>query len=271
MKWVLAHPPLDDPTIPYHSTAYLAGHLAHCGFANVAIRDVNIEFVNWTFEPATFAAFNEEATRRLHAFERQSALSFEQQEEYLGIWRQKPPTLVALESSIAGMRDRETFLSFPDYERCRRNILRYLDLLGSLSFPSELDNFHQVTRGRFSPYNFRDLFDEALSARACYVFNRFLEERLGTDAEFAAADSIGISIVYDHQLFHSVHMARWVKRRWPDKQVLLGGTAISQHYKHIRDKQLLSQFFAVCDGIVVGEGETALCQIADAGGLVVPE
>jgi radical SAM superfamily enzyme YgiQ (UPF0313 family) len=270
MKWVLAHPPLDDPTIPYHSTAYLAGHLVHCGFADVAIRDVNIEFVNWTFEPETFAAFNEEVTRRVHAFERRGALSFEEQEEYLGMWRQKPPSFEALERAIAGMRDREAFLSFPDYERCRGNIVRYLDLLGALSFPSELSNFRQATRGRFSLYSFRDLFDEALSTRACYVFDRFLEERLATDAEFSAADSIGISIVYDYQLLHAVHMARWAKRRWPDKQVMLGGTAISQLYKYIRDKQLLKQFFTVCDGIVVGEGETAICQITDAGGLVVP-
>src|SRR3954454_20593781 len=51
MKLVLVHPPLDDPTIPYHSTASLAGPLVHCGFTDVAIRDVNIELVNWTFEP----------------------------------------------------------------------------------------------------------------------------------------------------------------------------------------------------------------------------
>jgi anaerobic magnesium-protoporphyrin IX monomethyl ester cyclase len=270
MKLVLAHPPLDDPTIPYHSTAYLAGHLVHCGFTDVAIRDVNVEFVNWTFEPTTFSAFSEEAAKRLHVFERRSALPFAEQEEYLGLWRQKLPSFEALEQSVAGMRDREAFLSFPDYKRFRENILRYFDLLGALSFPSELSHFRHLTRGRFSGYNFRDLFDEALIARACQVFDRFLEERLATDREFATADCIGISIVYDYQLFHSVHMARWAKRRWPEKQVLLGGTSISQLYKYLRDKQLLKQFFAICDGIVVGEGETALCQIADAGGRVVP-
>ena len=35
MNITLAHPPLDDPTLPYHSTAYLAGHLAHNGFRDV--------------------------------------------------------------------------------------------------------------------------------------------------------------------------------------------------------------------------------------------
>jgi hypothetical protein len=47
MNIVLMHPPLDDPTLPYHSTAYLAGQLRHHGFTSVSLRDINIEFVNF--------------------------------------------------------------------------------------------------------------------------------------------------------------------------------------------------------------------------------
>lgn len=270
MRIVLVHPPLDDPTIPYHSTAYLAGHLVHCGFTDVAIRDVNIEFVNWTFEPEVFSAFSEEAARRLRDFERRAALSFAEQEEYLGLWRRRPVSFEDLQQAVAGLRDHESFLRFPEYNRFRNTILDYLEILGALSYPCGLTNFNQVNRGRFSPHNFRDLFDEALTARICQIFDRYLEERLAIDAELASSDCIGISVVYDHQLFHALHMARWAKRRWPEKQLLLGGTAISQLYKHLRDKQMMRAFFEVCDGIVIGEGETALCQIADAGGQIVP-
>ncbi len=270
MKIVLAHPPFDDPTIPYHSTAYLAGHLVHCGFTDVAIRDVNIELVNWTFEPQVSAAFHEEAARRLRSFERQASLTFPGQDEYLGLWRRRSVSFDELQHAVAGMRDRESFLHFPEYDRYRFTISEYLNLLGALSYPCGFSSFHPVSRGRFSAYNLRDLFDEALTAKICQVFDRFLEERLAVDAELSAADCLGISIVYDHQLFHALHMARWAKRRWPEKQILLGGTAISQLYKYIRDKQLMKAFFTVCDGIVVGEGETALCQLADAGGEVVP-
>lgn len=270
MKIVLAHPPLDDPTIPYHSTAYLAGHLVHCGFTDVAIRDVNIEFVNWTFEPQVFSAFTEETAKRRSGFEQRAGLSFTEQEEYLGLWRRRPVSLDDLQRAAAGMRDRDSFLSFPEYKAHRATILDYLEILGALSYPCGLTNFNQSSRGRFSQYNFRDLFNEALTARICQVFDRYLDERLAGDPEFTAADCLGLSIVYDHQLFHALHMARWAKRRWPTKQVLLGGTAISQLYKYVRDKQLMKTFFTVCDGIVVGEGETALCQLADSGGQVVP-
>jgi anaerobic magnesium-protoporphyrin IX monomethyl ester cyclase len=269
MRLVLAHPPLDDPTLPYHSTSYLAGHLVHNGFTDVAIRDINIEFVNWTFEAEVLSAFYDEAARRLSAFELQGTLTFVEQEEYLGLWRPKPVPFDELQRAISGMRDRESFLDFARYKQFRATILQYQEMLSALSYPCELSNFRLSNRGRFSPYNLRDLFDASLTTRICQVFDRFLDERLSADAEFCAADCIGLSIVYDHQMFHSLHFARWAKRRWPDKQVLLGGTAISQFYKYMRDKQMMKNFFSVCDGIVVGEGETALCQIADAGGRVV--
>ena len=231
MRLVLAHPPLDDPTLPYHSTAYLAGQLIHNGFTEVVIRDVNIELVNWTFEAEVLSAFYEEAARRLAAFERQGSLTFEEQEEYLGLWRSKPVSFDELQQAISGMRDRELFLDFEQYKKFRTTILRYQELQSALSYPCELSNFRLSNRGRFSPYNLRDLFDASLTTRICQIFDRFLDERLSADAEFSAADCIGISIVYDHQMFHSLHFARWAKRRWPDKQVLLGGTAISQFYK----------------------------------------
>jgi hypothetical protein len=51
MKLLLVHPSLDDPTLPYHSTAYLKGHLPPMGLQMWKMRDINVEFVNYTFEP----------------------------------------------------------------------------------------------------------------------------------------------------------------------------------------------------------------------------
>lgn len=270
MRLVLTHPPLDDPTLPYHSTAYLAGHLVHNGFTDVAIRDINVELANWTFEADVLASFYDEAARRLAALERQGRLDFAEQEEYLGLWRSKPVSFEALQQAVAGMRAREPFLDFTQYKRSRATILHYQEMLSALSYPGDLSSFRLFSKGHFSFYNLQDLLDPSLGARICGVFDRFLDERIAADAEFAAADCIGISIVYDHQMVHALNLARWAKRRWPDKQVLLGGTAISQYYKYVRDKQMMRRFFEVCDGIVVGEGETALCQIAEAGGRIVP-
>ena len=57
-----------------------------------------------------------------------------------------------------------------------------------------------------------------------------------------------------------------LKRTWPGKRVVFGGTAMSQLYKYLKDKQRIKAFFKLCDAIVIGEGETAICEIADCKG-----
>lgn len=270
MKITFAHPPLDDPTLPYHSTAYLAGHLAQNGFEDVAIRDVNIEFVNWCLERETVASLYDVVERRLRGLEAKSSLSFQEQEEYYALWVQDPIELGRLHRAVSGLRQWEEFLDWNSYRENVNTVLRYFSFLGGLSYPAEIANFHHVSRGRFSFYNLKDLFNPELAVQTCALFARFLEERLVHDAELRATDCLGISIVYDHQIFHALHLARWFKRTWPGKKVLLGGTAVSQLYKYLKVKDHMRHFFDLCDGIVVGEGETAICQIADRGGDIEP-
>jgi hypothetical protein len=120
--------------------------------------------------------------------------------------------------------------------------------------------------GNFSLYTFEDLFNEDLSARTCYPLARYFQERLLGDGDVNDSECIGISIIYDHQLAHALWLARAIKRRWPDKLLVLGGTAVSGIYKHAKDKATLSRFFELSDAIVVGEGETAICEIAATSG-----
>jgi anaerobic magnesium-protoporphyrin IX monomethyl ester cyclase len=47
---------------------------------------------------------------------------------------------------------------------------------------------------------------------------------------------------------------------------VLGGTAISQVYKYAKDKSQLVQLREFCDAVVIGEGETAICEIAASAG-----
>ena len=267
MKILLTHSPLDDPTIPYHSNAYLAGHLVHSGFQDVTIRDTNAEFFNWCLEEKSFVGFIAEAARRAHELESQETLSFEEQEEYLGLWSQPELAYEDLTRTVRTLRTREQFFDFETYKASVRSLQAYFGVLAALSYPSDIGNFRQSSRGRFSQYNLRDLFDPALAARICRPFDRFLDERLQQDRGFQEADLIGVSIVYEHQIFHAIQFARWLKRQWPNKQIVFGGTSVSQLYKYLKDKEEMRQFFSFVDGIVAGEGETAICQIADAGGI----
>ncbi len=258
-KITVIHPPLDDPTIPYHSGAYLKGHLHHNGFTDVAIRDINVEFVNYCLEKDIATSFYEEAERRLSSFNGCDKLSFSEQEQYYGLLCARRPDLPKI---AKGLRSLESFLDYKAYVSNVNELNAYFGFLGSLSYPMEFENLVPRTKGRLSLYAFADLLNEDLAGRICYPMVRFFEERLRHDPSLADRDVFGISIVYDHQLVHALHLARLLKRAWPDKQVVLGGTAISQLYKYLKNKQELKRMFAICDAIVVGEGETAICEIA---------
>lgn len=262
MKITLMHPPLDDPTLPYHSTAYLTGHLAHNGFTDVSMRDVNVEFVNYCMEPETVEKYYGDADEMIRRFEQKGALSFAEQEEYYTLWSTSRIDPDQIADAVAGMRDMEAFLDFPTYLKNFNTIVRYFNFLGSLCYPAEISNFRCLSRARYSIYNLTDLTNADLIATACRPFARFFEERLANDPELNDSDCLGISIVYDHQLVHALNLARVLKKRWPEKPLLLGGTSISQMYKHMKDKTQMKRFFDLCDAIVVGEGETAICEIA---------
>ncbi|MCG8461212.1 MAG: radical SAM protein, partial [Holophagales bacterium] len=263
MRLTLTHPPLDDPTLPYHSTAYLAGHLMHNGFHDVEIRDTNVEFVNWALEEEVFASFHDQAQGLRASLERKPSRGFEEQERYFTIWAQPEIYYPQLQKAVRGMREMEPFLDWREYRDNVNILLRYFGFLGALAYPAEISNFRQMSRGRFSSYNLNDLFDADLGRQVCLPFARYLEERLAYDGRLRETDVLGISVVYDHQLFHALHFARWWKSRWPERPVLMGGTAISQLYKYLKDTGAIRRFFELCDGLVVGEGETASCQLAD--------
>ena len=265
MKLTLIHPPLDDPTIPYHSLAYLAGHMAHQGFMDFSIRDVNVEFVNYCLEPDIIRTFYAEGAARQKRLEQKVYLNHAEQEEYCALWACSRIDEDEIIQSAAGLKNRDRFLDYDAYLKNVRIVLRYFGYLGGLTYPAEIAHFRQMSRARYSIYHLNDLFSRELAETTCGLFGRYFEERLAADEDFKTTDCFGISIVYDHQLSHSVYLARALRQRFPDKRILLGGTSIAQLYKYMKDKRQMRRFFEFCDAIIVGEGETAICEIAARG------
>jgi anaerobic magnesium-protoporphyrin IX monomethyl ester cyclase len=266
MKITLLHPPLDDPTLPYHSTAYLRGHLARNGFSDVSTRDLNIEFVNYCLEGPVSQSLYAAAEQRLGSLRSKSSLTFDEQEQYYALWSAAVARPESVQRAVAALRDRQTFLDHETYLASVKALEGFFATLSALSYPAEIINFKLKGHGRYSIYNLDDLFNPDLCHRICLPLESFFYDRCVADPDLVASDCIGISIVYDHQLLMALHLARLIKQWWRGKNVLLGGTSISQTYKYLRDKSLLKRFFDVCDGIVVGEGETAICEIADSNG-----
>lgn len=266
MKMLLIHPPLDDPTLPYHSTAYLAGHLRSRGFTDVAMRDINIEYVNHLLTYGTIEKLYGEAEKRLADLSRRATLTYQHQEAYYGLLSADRISPAQIVQSASALRKADTFLDFATYLESVSTLSNYCNFLGTLCYPLENRGFKPVTHGRFSIASIRDLTNRALGDAACWPFTSYFDEKLTTDRQFIESDLYGISIVYDHQLYYSFHFARLLKSRWPSKKVVLGGTAITQLYKYLKDKNKIKELFGLCDAIVVGEGETAIVEIAQGNG-----
>lgn len=266
MKIVLIHPPLDDPTIPYHATAYLAGHLRAKGFDDVVMRDVNIEYVDDAVKPDTVRWVYEEIERHIENFRQAGELSYPDQEAYYRLLSKPRIDPAEITEAVSTLRDKDRFLDYPRYLKSVSILAGYMGVIGALCYPAENQGFQQAIGGHFSFANMDDLFDESLSDRVCFPFNRYFHQHIVSDPDFCSGDMFAISIVYDHQLYHAFHFARLLKKQWPSKKVVFGGTAITQMYKYMIDKSKMRKLFSYCDAIVVGEGETAICEIAAANG-----
>ncbi len=266
MKMILMHSPLDDPTMPYHATAYLVGQLKAQGLEDVSSRDINIEFVNYCLQRENVLFFYGEAERHIAAFRERQALTGLEQEEYLRLLAAPRHSAAEIERAADSLRDRERFADYDVYQDSVRLLNDYFGLLGALSYPASIGDFRQTSGGSFSIYNLNDLLNMELARRTSYPFTQFFEHKLTGDPEFVAADCFGISIVYDYQITYAMWFAHALKTFWPEKMVVLGGTSISQFYKHLKDKTQMKRFFCLCDAIVVGEGESAICEIARCEG-----
>jgi Radical SAM superfamily len=264
-RLTLVHPPLGDPTVPYHATAYLAGSLRSRGFADAAQRDANAEFVNWCVSQKTFVEMVAEARDRTRCLGSKTALDLDEQAELYELWCRREIAHEDVARAMATQRRLERFLDFDAYTRSVQVIRDYFGLIGALSHPGAIVDFVLVPNGRFSFTSFADLLNGELSRSVCWPFYRFLDDTWARDPVICGTTCLGISVTYQHQLYHALALARWFRERWPERTVLLGGTEISQIYRSVRDRAALRALFALCDGFVVGEAETAICQIADAG------
>ena len=226
MKIVLIHPPLDDPTLPYHSIAYLRGHLAHNGFHDVSARDLNVEFVNYCLEEDVIRQFYDEIDARQKRFASRGGLAFNEQEEFYQLWSAERVDPRLVREAAAVQRNYDAFIDFDAYHHSVVRLRRHFQMLGALCYPAEIHEFKYKSRGRYSIYHLNDLFNAELCSRVCYPIERFFHDRCAEDPDLSSGDCIGMSIVYDHQLLPALHLMRLIRNRWPEKLLLLGGTGM---------------------------------------------
>jgi hypothetical protein len=87
------------------------------------------------------------------------------------------------------------------------------------------------------------------------------EERLLDEVLTGDPGMLAICVAFPEQSFEAVRLARLARRRRPDLHIAFGGPLVALHAdKWLRDGWI----FEFADSVCVGDGETAICELADA-------
>ena len=171
MKVVLATPPISDPTAPYHSTVYLASHLRAAGFDDVAVQDLNIEWLNYEArsdvrEKRLLAL--QDRRRELDARSIHSCLECHEFLRLLGLKLDRDRS--ELNQALDTFRNPDRFFQPDDYLRAVRTTNNWLGELGASCFPLRLDGFDERHLDGFNKKTVNDLGDRTALAERTQPF-----------------------------------------------------------------------------------------------------
>lgn len=268
MQRLLLHPPFADPTQPYLSLPTLKGWLRAKGL-DATVVDLNVEATHWLFEPSTQRAIARRIGQRFSLLNRERALSFDEQREYVALDRarhQIERALAAAPSALEVFRTRELFFDAATYTTARRTVDGYFEAVSAANWPFRF-GFNHASHS-VAPWSFELLeryWTERLSPLHAFyerAFASYAEWDWENDAEPPrfdpeGVDFVGISVVFPSQVPEALYLCRFLRERMPGAFLALGGPGIHQIAVHAgpeRQRRLLEWV----DGIGLYEGEATL-------------
>jgi radical SAM superfamily enzyme YgiQ (UPF0313 family) len=277
MKIEFVYTPTADPTCPWGSLYMLKGFLDNETDYRTTVRDLNIEWLLYLFDPERIEACRDRLNERIRQFEAKNELSAFEQLEYLAaIEPYEFPDASDVTEALAIFRDPQKFYDYDRYFDAVYAIKRWTRAMSRLTYPGGFTNLCRYTFGPFmNPSSAEDLSTDP-SDRELGYFGEFLKERYFPRLAEDLPDVIGISIPFRFQFWHSFYFARMVKRHFPTVRLVVGGTAlqIQKHAKLGGKPNALTPVFKTFDAVIVGEGERPLLETLkawDAGDAIPTE
>jgi anaerobic magnesium-protoporphyrin IX monomethyl ester cyclase len=271
MERLLIHPPFADPTQPYLSLPTLKGWLRARGL-DATVVDLNVEAAHWLFEPETLKAVGRRIGQRFSHLNRERALSFDEQREYIALERARLQFERALAASPAPLevfRTRELFYDAAQYAIARRTVDGYFEALSAANWPYKF-SFNHASHS-VVPWSF-DLLDTYWTERRSPLhgfyertFASFEEWDWESDApaprfDLSAIEFVGISVVFPSQIPEALYLCRFLRERLPNVFLALGGPALHQVTVHADDVRKL-RLLGWVDAIGLYEGEATLAEL----------
>ncbi len=166
--------------------------------------------------------------------------------------------------AIAVLRCQESFYDFDIYNSAVDIIQRWTDLLSLDGFPYQFNGFSLNPACAANLNSSADITDfdylERVNAPFAPAYSAVLQPLLNS----TAFDVIGVSINYLSQLPFALKILKLCREAQPQAMIIAGGTDVSDIVKYAVGTDPVWRIFADCDGIVVGEGESAFVAILEA-------
>ncbi len=256
MHTLLLFPPPGDIAQPYVALPALTAALRQAGHATHQ-RDLNPEYLAWLQRPDVY----EGLLRKVWARARDPLDATEgwNDPRRALLLNDEDPGSVA--EAVATLKDPSRYYDPDTFAAARRRLRSLYRLSSAAHHPYELDLF------RFAPPIHPmlpvDAVLELLGRAEGSPWHRFFGEAVLPAVDDGECRLLGLSVTYGQQLWPALHLASLARRRRPDLRIVMGGAALTGYHRTFAAHP---ELFDLVDAVVIGDGETALVELATRGG-----
>ncbi len=163
--------------------------------------------------------------------------------------------------NLEAVRARSTYGNIDRYGQAVRELNRALQSAGAALDSSLSISLADYSHEGLSPLSSSDLLRAARAPRK-NPFYRFFSERISGAVEKNSPGHIGISLNYLSQALSAFAMAGFIRERWPDIRIIMGGGLVTSWSGRYRQESFPPDTFSgLVDHFVSGPGEQGLLSI----------
>lgn len=267
MKVMLVFPPDWYPSEPYLSLPTLTSVLRGAGHS-VVQKDVNLEMYDWYFSEAFLRRVLKRVPQqldRLRKLSRARALDSSELDLQMALCELTHDRIVELANKAETAKRIVRTSEFYEVEKLEWAINVFREVTDTISLvyaPARICVPPMETDLSYKVFVSSELLDAVEDAQV-NVYRDVFEHLLRPAIEAERPDVIGISIVFQQQLYSTVTFCALIKKHFPDIHVTIGGNTVTRLRDVLPD---IPQLFALFDSAVIYEGETAFLQLVEAVG-----
>lgn len=233
---ILIFPPIAKPCEPPAGVALLSGVLKKAGIGCRTI-DANIDGMMWL----------------IHTHNRNGLHDTRSDGRPVDSWTRR--AVKNRDEIISSLKDPSLYRNMDRYRQ------KVFDLNRLLSEAVDTGRFKitlaDYTDNRLSPLKSRDLLTSAETFTE-NPFYGYFEQELASVIDADDSGFVGISLCYLNQALCAFALAGWIKSRFPDRKIIMGGGLISSW---MRQPGFNDPFRGIVDILVQGEGEIPLLKL----------